>query len=81
MNSIDRDGSLSGYDLDFLKTVGPNISIPIIIGGGAGSWKHFLDGIQNGADAISTSNIYHFTEKSIKNAKSYLYKNNVSIRI
>ncbi len=81
LNSIDRDGSLSGYDLDFLKTVGPNISIPIIIGGGAGSWKHFLDGIQNGADAISTSNIYHFTEKSIKNAKSYLYKNNVSIRI
>jgi len=81
LNSIDRDGSLSGYELDFLKRICQNVSIPVIIGGGAGNWKHFLEGIQNGADAVSTSNIYHFTEKSIMNAKKYLHQNNISIRI
>ena len=81
LNSIDRDGSLSGYDIDFLKTVSQKVKIPIIIGGGAENWKHFLEGIKNGADAVSTNNIYHFTEKSIKNAKNYLNKNEVSIRI
>ncbi len=81
LNSIDRDGSLSGYDLDFLKTISQNVKIPIIIGGGAGNWKHFLEGIKNGADAVSTNNIYHFTEKSIINAKKFLNQNEVSIRI
>lgn len=81
LNSVDRDGSLSGYDLDFLKTISQNVKIPIIIGGGAGNWKHFLEGIKNGADAVSTNNIYHFTEKSIINAKNYLNQNEVSIRI
>ena len=53
------------------------IKIPVVINGGAGKWKDFVDGIENGgASAVGTSNIYHFTESSIISAKRFMYNNN-----
>tara|TARA_X000001036_G_C20637932_1_gene789931 strand:- start:21 stop:758 length:738 start_codon:yes stop_codon:yes gene_type:complete len=78
--SIDKDGSLSGYDLDFLEMIREKIKVPILIGGGAGSWNHFEEGLKSGADAVCTSNIYHFTEKSISSAKLFLKKKNLLVR-
>ena len=49
------------------------MSIPVIACGGAGKWQDFVDGIRiAGADAVATTNIYHFTETSIRSAKQYL---------
>ena len=81
LNSIDRDGSLSGYDVELSSLLSKNISIPMLIAGGAGNWKHFEEGFLKGnADAVCTSNIYHFTDKSIISAKSYLKNKNILIR-
>lgn len=79
--SIDRDGSLEGYDLDLCRRVAKSVDVPVLISGGAGSWKHFVDGIAEGcASAVCTTNIYHFTESSLKSAKIYMAKAGILVR-
>ncbi len=81
VTSIDRDGSLSGYDLELCRSVTEAVSIPVLICGGAGNWGHFVGGLrEGGADAACTANIYHFTESSIKSAKTYLRNAGLLVR-
>ena len=81
LNSIDQDGSLLGYDLKLCKIVSSAVNIPVLICGGAGNWSHFSDAIKfGGADAVCTTNIYHFSEKSIKSAKKFLNNQNILVR-
>lgn len=82
INSIDKDGSLEGYDNELNKTVSETVSIPVLACGGAGKWQDFVDGFKYGkASAVCTTNIYHFTEISIKNAKKYLHDAGIDVRI
>jgi cyclase len=82
LTSIDRDGSLEGYDLELCRRVVDSVDIPVLISGGAGSWKHFVEGLQQGgASAVCTSNIYHFTEASLKSAKAFMAKAGILVRL
>jgi cyclase len=82
VTSIDRDGSLDGYDLELCRRVVDSVDVPVLICGGAGSWKHFVEGIKDGgASAVCTSNIFHFTETSLKNAKTYMAKASIAVRL
>jgi len=82
VTSIERDGSLSGYDLALVRRVAEAVRVPVLAAGGAGNWKHFQDALVEGkAAAACTSNIYHFTETSIASAKAYLAKNGVPVRV
>lgn len=79
--SIDRDGSLEGYDNELNRLVSGVISVPLLVSGGAGKWKDFAEAFSVGkADAVCTTNIYHFTESAIVSAKSYLTKQGFEIR-
>ena len=78
--SIPKDGSLMGYDLELCKRVS-KVNVPTLIHGGAGSWKHFVDGINAGASGVCTQNIYHFTESSIQAAKTFMSENGVPTRL
>jgi len=81
ITSIERDGSLEGYDNKLNKLVSESVDIPVLVCGGAGKWKDFVDGFVEGkASAVCTTNIYHFTESSIKSAKQYLKKAGINIR-
>jgi cyclase len=81
LTSIDRDGSLEGYDNDLNASVVRRVSIPVVVCGGAGKWQDFADAIRiAGADAVATTNIYHFTETSIRSAKQYLTKQGLCVR-
>lgn len=82
LTSIDRDGSGLGYDLKLLKQVCESVTIPVIAFGGVGNWKHLVDGIKIGkADAVSAANIFHYTEHSTYNAKSFMVKAGLNVRI
>lgn len=81
LTSIDKDGSLEGYDTELNESVIREVGIPVIICGGAGKWQDFADGITlSGADAVATTNVYHFTETSIKSAKHFLFNKGLNIR-
>ena len=82
LTSIDRDGWLQGYDLELCRSVADAVTVPVIILGGAGNWKHMVDGFNKGhASAVCTQNIYHFTESSILSAKQFLHKKGVLVRL
>jgi cyclase len=81
LTSIDKDGSLEGYDIELNRSVIDSVSIPVIISGGAGKWQDFVDGFKvAGASAVATTNIYHFTETSIRSAKQFMIQNEINIR-
>ena len=82
ITSIDKDGSLEGYDNELNYLVSESVTIPVLAAGGAGKWQDFVDGISIGkASAVCTTNIYHFTESSISSAKQYMMHNNVHVRL
>ncbi|MBF0595726.1 MAG: imidazole glycerol phosphate synthase subunit HisF [Candidatus Omnitrophica bacterium] len=82
VTSIEKDGSLEGYDNELNRLVSEAVDIPVLVCGGAGKWQDFVDGFNlGGASAVCTTNIYHFTETSIKSAKKYLHNNGIIVRI
>lgn len=80
LQSVERDGTLEGYDLELCAMVRQTVDIPLLVSCGAGKWQHFAEGIRQGADGICTQNIFHFTEASIANAKKYLSARDIPIR-
>ena len=81
INSIDRDGEGSGYDIPLLKAVDDSVSIPVIACGGVGEWKHFQEAFENtNVDAVAAANIFHHTDQSIFYAKKHLIKNGINVR-
>ncbi len=82
LTSIDRDGMLEGYDNELNEGVSQRVQIPLLVCGGAGNWKHFADGFRRGGgDAVCTTNIYHFTDKSIMAAKKFLERKDIPVRL
>ncbi len=81
LQSIDRDGSLQGYDLETLKEVVSAVNIPVVIGGGCGRWNHMQEAFEAGADGCSTSNIYHFPESTMSSWKQNLQEAGVPVRV
>ncbi len=81
LNSIDRDGSGKGYDLDLIHSVVNAVKIPVIVCGGVGEWSHFALGLtETRASAVAAANIFHYTENSIYKAKKYLYDHGFNVR-
>lgn len=82
VTSVERDGALSGYEIELCRQVVDAVQLPVLISGGAGRWQHFVEGfVKGGASAVCTNNIYHFTEASICSAKAYLAKAGIAVRI
>lgn len=82
LNSIDRDGSKKGYDLDLIRSVSEAVKIPVIACGGVGVMSHFVDGLViGGASAVAAANIFQHIEHSTIIAKSFLQKAGVDMRL
>jgi cyclase len=82
LTSIDRDGTLSGYDLSLIKAVVEAVNVPVIASGGAGNYEHMREAIQcSGASAVAAASMFHFTEQTPKDAKAYLNKHGVAVRM
>jgi cyclase len=77
LQSVERDGSLSGYDLDTLKRVVAAVKIPVVVGTSCGSAQHMREAFEAGACGAATANIHHFTESAMRGFKLALadYKN------
>ena len=81
LTSIDRDGTMNGYDHEIISAVSSSIKIPIIASGGAGNFDDMSYAISNsGASALSASSIFHFTEKTPMEVKKYLSNQGIAIR-
>ena len=82
LTSMDRDGTLSGYDCELTKLVADSVDIPVIASGGVGSLEHLRDGIINGnASAVLAASILHDRTTTISQIKDYLHESGIVIRI
>jgi cyclase len=81
LNSINRDGTGMGYDLDLINIVASNTTIPIIACGGVGRYEHYAEGINAGASAVAAANIWHFKELSDRGGKRALSKAGIEVRV
>jgi cyclase len=82
LNSVDRDGSKQGYDLELIRRVSDSVSIPVVACGGVGNYAHFSPGIlEGGASAVAAANIFHHIEHSTILAKAHLLRSGVDIRL
>jgi cyclase len=85
VNSIDRDGTLSGYDIELMKLVEAAVSVPLIASGGAGKPEHIRDlfTLTEAQAAIISSMLYSprlERNYSVRELKEYLTQNGVSAR-
>lgn len=81
LNSIDRDGTANGYDINVIRDVAAAVKIPVIGCGGVGEFFDFVQlAKETEASALAAGNIFHFTEHSYLRAKEYLKKNCISVR-
>tara|TARA_B100000427_G_scaffold323079_1_gene325989 strand:- start:284 stop:1027 length:744 start_codon:yes stop_codon:yes gene_type:complete len=81
VQSIDRDGSLRGFDNKINKIVKNKSNLPVLVCGGAGSWDHFVEAFDSSnVDGVCTNNIYHFSQKSINLLKKALIKKGIYVR-
>ena len=81
VNSIDRDGTLAGYDLELLQRVTAACNVPVVASGGVGTLQHLIEGATVGhADAVLAASIFHFGTHTIEEAKTALTNAGVTVR-
>ena len=81
LNSIDRDGMKTGYDIELLKKVTVATNLPVIACGGVGKWEHFAEALdQTKVDAVAAANIFHYSDQSVFLAKKYLSERGLNVR-
>jgi cyclase len=72
LNSVDRDGMKTGFDIELIKHTSLSLTIPLIVCGGAGTPQHFLEVLgTTTASAVAAANFFHFYEHSVTIAKSF----------
>jgi cyclase len=81
LTSMDRDGTLAGYDLELLAAVAAAVPVPVIASGGVGTLEHLHQGLTTGgASAVLAASIFHFGQYSVAEAKAYLQERGVPVR-
>jgi cyclase len=72
LNSMDADGTTDGFDLELIRLVRREVSVPVVASGGAGRVEHFAPAVQAGADAVLAATVFHFGTLRIGEVKQAL---------
>jgi cyclase len=81
LTSMDRDGTLDGYDLELTRAISRAVDVPVIASGGAGTLEHLAAGLDEGeADAVLAASIFHYGTYSIAETKAYLAARGIHVR-
>lgn len=82
LTSMDRDGTKSGFDLELTRRVSDAVPIPVIASGGVGNLQHLADGVTlGGASAVLAASIFHYGEYTIREAKEFMAKQGIPVRL
>lgn len=81
VNSIDADGTKNGYEINLTRTICEAVQIPVIASGGAGKPEDLAEAVTKGkASAALVASIVHYGTYSIKDLKTFLKSNSITIR-
>jgi cyclase len=78
--SMDGDGTLAGYDLEFTRAIADAVTLPVVASGGAGTLEHFYQAVVEGhASVVLAASVFHFRKFSIAEVKDYLRSRGVEV--
>jgi imidazole glycerol-phosphate synthase subunit HisF len=82
ITSMDRDGTMLGYDLELTRRVCDAVSIPVIASGGAGNYEHMAQVLSVGkVSGVAAASIFHFTQQTPLESKHYLKEHGFNVRL
>ena len=82
VNSLDRDGTKSGYDNELLRSITEVVNIPVIASSGVGKMEDFVDGVKKGkVSAVLAATLFHFGEMRICEVKEFMQENGGPVRL
>jgi cyclase len=81
LNSMDADGTQDGFDLELIRMVRKEVSIPVIASGGAGRLEHFPPAVDAGADAVLAATVFHFGTMRVGEVKRTLLEAGHPVRL
>src|SRR5215216_6393881 len=82
LTSMDRDGTRQGFDIALTRAIADAVPVPVIASGGVGSLDHLVQGIRDGhASAVLAASIFHFGEHSVRDAKAYMARAGLAVRL
>src|ERR1041385_6028052 len=82
LTSMDRDGTRKGYDIPLTRAIADAVPVPVIASGGVGNVDDMVEGIRGGhATAVLAASIFHFGEYSVRQAKEYMAKAGLPMRL
>lgn len=80
--SMDGDGTLAGYDLEYTKAIADAVDLPIVASGGAGKLEHFFDAVVKAdADVLLAASVFHFRTFTIRQVKEYLREKGIKVNL
>lgn len=80
LNAMDADGTQGGFDLELIRAVRREVTVPVIASGGAGAVEHFAPAVDAGADAVLAATVFHFGTLRIGDVKAALAKAGHAVR-
>jgi len=81
LTSVERDGTLAGFDLEVMRAVTEAVGVPVIASGGAGSSEDMVDAVRvGGAAAVAAASVFHFTELTPQQVKERLATAGIPVR-
>jgi len=81
LNSMDSDGTKTGFDLELIRAIRNVSNLPLIASGGAGTVEHFAEAERAGASAVLAASVFHNGELSILDVKKYLESQSIEVRL
>lgn len=82
LNSMDRDGTGQGYDMQVLDLLPSGLVKPLILAGGVGNAAHLLQGLQDPrVDAVATANLFNFIGDGLKRARASLITEGIELPV
>jgi len=82
LTSMDRDGTRRGFDLALTRAIADSVPVPVVASGGVGSLDHLVEGVRDGhASAVLAASIFHFGEHSVREAKQYMARAGLPMRL
>ncbi len=82
LTSMDRDGTRTGFDIELTRAVVDAVAVPVIASGGVGALDHLVAGVRDGgAGAVLAASIFHFGEHTIGDAKRFMARAGLPMRL
>lgn len=81
LTSIDREGTMAGYDLELVHKVSNAVSVPVVAHGGCRDYENMVDAIHAGASAVAAGALFQFTDATPREAAKALASYGVEVRL